>query len=360
MTAAGRDRGRERSVAARRPASEVVPRGPRLVLAKRGRGVSRVGRRTDGERRRAPVPTGRPEGAVPGARGADAVLGRGRRLPALGRATRGRAGVGLLRRSPDGQREAAHRPRRHAHVQGRLPSLPDDDGPPRPPEGRWDCHGLPVEIEVEKEIGTSGKRDIEAFGVAAFNERCRVSVRRYVSDWEQLTRRIGFWIDMDDAYWTMDRVHRVRVVVAEAAPRARSPRRGRQGHRVLPSVRHGALRRRGRPRLRDGRGPERLRRFPSSMQRIPTSSACRSSCGRRRRGRSRRTPASPWTDRDLCGGRARGGSRDRRGTPLDPALGEGWTVRSTLRGEGWSARGTSLLPQRRGRPHGRRRLVRVR
>ena len=68
----------------------------------------------------------------------------------------------------------------------------------------WDCHGLPVEIEVEKEIGTSGKRDIEAFGVAEFNERCRESVRRYVNDWELLTRRIGFWIDMDDAYWTMD------------------------------------------------------------------------------------------------------------------------------------------------------------
>ena len=68
----------------------------------------------------------------------------------------------------------------------------------------WDCHGLPVEIEVEKEIGTSGKRDIEAFGVAAFNERCRESVRRYVRDWEDLTRRIGFWIDMTDAYWTMD------------------------------------------------------------------------------------------------------------------------------------------------------------
>ena len=71
----------------------------------------------------------------------------------------------------------------------------------------WDCHGLPVEIEVEKEIGTSGKRDIEAFGVAAFNERCRASVQRYVRDWEDLTRRIGFWIDMTDAYWTMDPVY---------------------------------------------------------------------------------------------------------------------------------------------------------
>src|SRR5438132_6885396 len=68
----------------------------------------------------------------------------------------------------------------------------------------WDCHGLPVEIEVEKEIGTKGKRDIEAFGVAEFNRLCRESVRRYVRDWEALTERIGFWLDMSDAYWTMN------------------------------------------------------------------------------------------------------------------------------------------------------------
>jgi isoleucyl-tRNA synthetase len=68
----------------------------------------------------------------------------------------------------------------------------------------WDCHGLPVEIEVEKEIGTTGKRDIEAFGIAEFNRLCRESVRRYVRDWEELTERIGFWIDMSDAYWTMN------------------------------------------------------------------------------------------------------------------------------------------------------------
>ncbi len=70
-------------------------------------------------------------------------------------------------------------------------------------KGGWDCHGLPVEIEVEKEIGTTGKRDIEVYGIAAFNERCRASVQRYVGDWERLTDRIGFWIDMSDAYWTM-------------------------------------------------------------------------------------------------------------------------------------------------------------
>jgi isoleucyl-tRNA synthetase len=72
-----------------------------------------------------------------------------------------------------------------------------------PRKGGWDCHGLPVELEVEKEIGTTGKRDIEAFGIAAFNDLCRESVKRYVGDFERLTERIGFWIDMSDAYWTM-------------------------------------------------------------------------------------------------------------------------------------------------------------
>ena len=67
----------------------------------------------------------------------------------------------------------------------------------------WDCHGLPVELEVEKEIGTTGKRDIEAFGVAAFNQLCRASVQRYVGEFARLTERIGYWIDMDEAYWTM-------------------------------------------------------------------------------------------------------------------------------------------------------------
>jgi isoleucyl-tRNA synthetase len=67
----------------------------------------------------------------------------------------------------------------------------------------WDCHGLPVELEVEREIGTKTKRDIEAFGIAEFNRRCRESVTRYVEDWEKLTERIGFWVDLGDAYFTM-------------------------------------------------------------------------------------------------------------------------------------------------------------
>jgi isoleucyl-tRNA synthetase len=72
-----------------------------------------------------------------------------------------------------------------------------------PRKAGWDCHGLPVELEVEKEIGTTSKRDIEAFGIEAFNRRCRESVTRYVDDWERLTERLGFWIDTGDAYWTM-------------------------------------------------------------------------------------------------------------------------------------------------------------
>ncbi|HEX5950192.1 MAG TPA: isoleucine--tRNA ligase [Actinomycetota bacterium] len=73
-----------------------------------------------------------------------------------------------------------------------------------PRKGGWDCHGLPVELEIEKEIGTRTKRDIEAYGIAEFNRRCRESVTRYVDEWERLTERLGFWIDTDDAYWTMN------------------------------------------------------------------------------------------------------------------------------------------------------------
>ncbi len=72
-----------------------------------------------------------------------------------------------------------------------------------PRKAGWDCHGLPVEVEVEKRIGTKSKRDIEAFGVAEFVKLCRESVVRYVEDWRRMSERLGFWIDMDDAYWTM-------------------------------------------------------------------------------------------------------------------------------------------------------------
>ncbi len=68
--------------------------------------------------------------------------------------------------------------------------------------GGWDTHGLPVEIEVEKRLGFTHKQEIEDFGIAKFNELCRNSVFTYIQDWEKLTDRIGYWVDLEDAYIT--------------------------------------------------------------------------------------------------------------------------------------------------------------
>ncbi|MGC0365416.1 isoleucyl-tRNA synthetase [Rhodococcus sp. 27YEA15] len=68
----------------------------------------------------------------------------------------------------------------------------------------WDCHGLPVELAVERELGLSGKADIEAYGIAEFADRCRDSVTRHTDAFAELTERMGYWVDMDSAYRTMD------------------------------------------------------------------------------------------------------------------------------------------------------------
>ena len=68
----------------------------------------------------------------------------------------------------------------------------------------WDCHGLPVEYEMEKELGISGKREIEAFGIAEFNESCRSIVLRYTKEWESIITRLGRWVDFQNDYKTMD------------------------------------------------------------------------------------------------------------------------------------------------------------
>lgn len=70
-------------------------------------------------------------------------------------------------------------------------------------KGGWDTHGLPVELEVEKELGLKTKRDIEEYGIEAFNQKCRDSVFRYVKEWETMTDRIGYWVDMEDPYVTL-------------------------------------------------------------------------------------------------------------------------------------------------------------
>jgi isoleucyl-tRNA synthetase len=96
----------------------------------------------------------------------------------------------------------------------------------------WDTHGLPVEIEVEKQLALSGKKAIEEFGVAEFNRLCRESVFRYQKDWEELSDRIGYWLDYEHPYitcapeyiesvwWLLKRLHDKGLLV--------------QGHRVLP------------------------------------------------------------------------------------------------------------------------------
>jgi isoleucyl-tRNA synthetase len=73
-----------------------------------------------------------------------------------------------------------------------------------PRQAGWDCHGLPVEVAVEKELGFTGKRDIEAYGIAEFNARCRESVLRYVDAWLEMSWRMGYWADTEHAYRTMD------------------------------------------------------------------------------------------------------------------------------------------------------------
>ncbi|HOB88228.1 MAG: isoleucine--tRNA ligase [Bacillota bacterium] len=73
-----------------------------------------------------------------------------------------------------------------------------------PRKGGWDTHGLPVELEIEKELGISGKPQIEEYGVEKFIEKCKESVWRYKREWERMTERVGFWVDLENAYVTYE------------------------------------------------------------------------------------------------------------------------------------------------------------
>ena len=68
----------------------------------------------------------------------------------------------------------------------------------------WDTHGLPVELEVEKMLKISGKPQIEKYGVEKFNKKCKENVWKYKTEWEEMTRRIGFWLDLDHPYITYE------------------------------------------------------------------------------------------------------------------------------------------------------------
>ncbi|WP_030909807.1 isoleucine--tRNA ligase [Streptosporangium amethystogenes] len=95
------------------------------------------------------------------------------------------------------------------HVEARVfkdvfPRYKSMQGYSVPRKAGWDCHGLPVEVAVEKSLGLTGKKDIEAYGVAEFNAKCRESVLRHVDAFEEMTERMGYWIDLSAAYRTMD------------------------------------------------------------------------------------------------------------------------------------------------------------
>ncbi len=100
-------------------------------------------------------------------------------------------------------------------------------------KGGWDCHGLPVEIAVEQQLGITTKAEIEErIGIERFNAECRESVFAYLQEWNRLTERIGFWIDLDDAYRTLDETYIESVWWALAE----IDRRGLlyEGHKVVP------------------------------------------------------------------------------------------------------------------------------
>src|SRR4051794_7526145 len=108
----------------------------------------------------------------------------------------------------EGPPTANGRPGTH-HIEARafkdvFPRFKTMQGFSVPRRAGWDCHGLPVEIAVEQELGFAGKPDIERYGIAEFNARCRESVERHVDAFAELTSRMGYWVDMSTAYWTMD------------------------------------------------------------------------------------------------------------------------------------------------------------
>ncbi|MBA2529248.1 MAG: isoleucine--tRNA ligase, partial [Euzebyales bacterium] len=134
------------------------------------------------------------------------VLQRWRERDVFARSLAARAG-GEVFRFYEGPPTANGRPGVH-HVEARafkdvFPRYRTMKGHQVPRKAGWDCHGIPVELEVERELGFTRKQDIEDYGVAEFNARCRASVQRYVDEFERLTERIGFWVDTDTAYWTM-------------------------------------------------------------------------------------------------------------------------------------------------------------
>jgi isoleucyl-tRNA synthetase len=135
-----------------------------------------------------------------------------------------------------------------------------------PRKAGWDCHGLPVELAVEKELGFSGKQDIEAYGVAEFNAKCRESVLRHVDEFERMTARMGYWCDMatPTGRWTPPTSSRSGGRSSRSPTRAcwsRTTASRRTARAAAPAVRP-----RGRAGLPDRSSTQRLRPLPGHQR----------------------------------------------------------------------------------------------
>ena len=124
-------------------------------------------------------------------------------------------------------------------------------------KGGWDTHGLPVEIEVQKQLDLMSNEAIEEFGMEAFNQKCKESVWTYEEAWREMTERMGFWVDMNDPYVTLH--DRVCLVVTKADVRQGPPLQRTQGTALLSSDGNKLLHSRGLTRIQGGLRTSRLR-----------------------------------------------------------------------------------------------------
>ena len=160
-------------------------------------------------------------------------------------------------------------PRAGPHLQGHLSALPHHARQLRRPQGRL---GLPRPARWSSRSrsawASARKEQIEEYGIAEFNRLCKASVTEYVDDWKRLTERIGFWIDLDDAYWTMtdSYIESVWWILAEFWKQG-SAVPGLQGGALLPALRHGALVARAGHGLQAGHRPLDLRALPAARRR---------------------------------------------------------------------------------------------
>ena len=162
-----------------------------------------------------------------------------------------------------------------------------------PRKAGWDTHGLPVEIEVQKELGISIKPEIEKYGIGPFNEKCRASVFKYKEEWERLSERMGYWLDYAHPYVTCDNAY-ISSLWSILAPLLRqgSAREGAPHPAVVPALRHRALEPRGRAGVPGRPGSGGLRPLPAhgrAGRRLPglDHDAVDAAGQRRARGESR-------------------------------------------------------------------------